>query len=155
MIDLNILNPKLKKQLLSNKTSLGDNPCFPLGDEDNFLSKLVSARLGVVLRNCKKIFDTNNIEDNIIIDSIQPLILETISLESEHKGELTKLGVEIVKEYFDLYDEIILTGEITEEIGESKLNDVPDEIDIEFDTHEEMEYTINSIYKRRFKDIKN
>lgn len=146
-----LIDKKVLNQLLNNKTSLGDNPCFPLGDEYNFLSKLVLNRFDEIVNNCITIFDTDNIDDGIIIDSILPLVNETVDIESEDVNELVDIAIKSIKEKFDIDDEIDISGELTDEINSLDLNDVPtNDVKIEFEDHQEMEYTINSIYKRRF-----
>ena len=54
------MHPKLEEDLLNNKTSLGDSPCFPVGDERNFATAIVGERFKDVVNEVKKAFLNEN-----------------------------------------------------------------------------------------------
>jgi len=150
------MHPKLEEDLLSNKTSLGDSPCFPVGDERNFATALVGERFKDVVNEVKKAFNIEEIDNATLMMEMMPLVNDTMSLEEKHRKDLVELAVKMVKEEFDIPDDVVIEAELTPYIDLEGTNMVPPSDTItEFDDHSEMEYANDSVYKRRFANAMN
>ena len=51
------MHPQLENELLNRKTSLGDHPIFPDGDESTFEQKIMGERFNEVAKRYKRIID--------------------------------------------------------------------------------------------------
>lgn len=150
------MHPNLEEDLLNNKTSLGVSPCFPIGDERNFATKIVGERFKDVVNEVKKAFNVDEINNVDLMKEMMPLVMSTMELESNNKKELVELAVKMVREEFDVPDDVIIEAELTKYIDSDGTNLTPNsDSDIEFDDHSEMEYANDSIYKRRFVNAMN
>ena len=82
------MHQTLEEDLLSNKTSLGDSPCFPVGNERNFVTALVGERFKDVVNEVKKAFNVEEIDNMSLMMEMMPLVNDTMALEEKHKKEL-------------------------------------------------------------------
>ena len=150
------MHEKLEDELLNNKTSLGNSPCFPIGDERNFVTSIVGERFKDVVNEVKKAFNIEEIDNMSLIMGMAPLVNETMELEAKHRKTLAELAVKMIREEFDIPDDIIIDAQLTDEIDLNGTNMVPPSDTItEFDDHDEMEYANDSVYKRRFANAMN
>jgi hypothetical protein len=150
------MHQTLEEDLLSNKTSLGDSPCFPVGNERNFATAIVGERFKDVVNEVKKAFNVEEIDNMSLMMEMMPLVNDTMALEEKHKKELVELAVKMVREEFDIPEEVIINAELTPYIDLNGTNLVPDQETItEFDDHDEMQYANDSVYKRRFVNAMN
>jgi hypothetical protein len=149
------MHPDLEEALLENKTSLGDSPCFPVSDERNFATKVVSERFKEVVNEVKKAFNIDEIDNISIMREMMPLVESTMELESKHIKKLEELAVNMIKEEFGITDEVEIVAELTRYIEDGNPNELPSETIVEFDDHSEMEFANDSIYKRRFQNAIN
>jgi hypothetical protein len=150
------MHPKLEEDLLNNKTSLGESPCFPIGNERNFATQIVGERFKDVVNEVKKAFNVEEIDNMSLMMEMMPLVNDTMALEEKHKKELVELAVKMVREEFDIPEEVIINAELTPYIDLNGTNLVPDQETItEFDDHDEMQYANDSVYKRRFANAMN
>ena len=150
------MHPNLEEDLLNNKTSLGDSPCFPVGNERNFATQVVSERFKDVVNEVKKAFNVDEIDTMSLMMEMMPLVMSTMELESDHKKSLEELAVKMIKEEFDIPDNVIIDVELTPYIDSNGTNlTPPSDMVTEFDDHNEMEYANESVYKRRFANAMN
>ena len=145
------MHPKLVEDLESNKHSLGDHPAFPQGDEVNFATKVMSDRFKEVVERCRRAFDVDQIDSTRIMMEMMPLVKETMAVESNHKAKLEKLAIEMIKEEFDIDDEIDFDVKLTMDISRDGVNNKSDsdKVITEFEDHAELEMANDSVYKRR------
>jgi hypothetical protein len=150
------MHPDLEDDLINNKTSLGDSPCFPVGNERNFATQIVGERFKDVVNEVKKAFNVDEIDNVGLMMQMMPLVKHTMELESEHRKELVELAVKTIRDEFDIPDNVIIDAELTPYIDSEGTNlTPPSDSDIEFDDHDEMEYANDSVYKRRFVNAMN
>lgn len=149
------MHPDLEKQLRERKTSLGDHPIFPHGDETNFEEKIMAKRFKDVVDNYKKSFNTDNIEEGRIMSEGMMRLDECIKMESGNSSELEKLAEQLIREEYDMSEEdveiiceLVPRGEISLE-GNLKEN-APTPYEMDFDSHDDIEKANNEVYKRRF-----
>jgi hypothetical protein len=55
------MHDNLVYDLMDNKTSLGDSPCFPVSDERNFATKVVGDRFKDVVNGVKSAYNVDTI----------------------------------------------------------------------------------------------
>ena len=146
------MHPNVEKDLIDNTTSFGDNPCFPILHDTNFISKVVSDRFVEVVERCRRAFDVDEINNQEIKMSLLPIINEILKIESQHKEALIELAINMVKEEFDIVDEIDFNVDLNHKIEmvNNSVSDDENEIEIDYEDHDEMEYVSDSINKRRF-----
>ncbi len=144
--------PKYEDDILNNNTSLGDSPCFPVGDERNFLTKIMNDRFSKIVKKSRKAFDVDELNDVDIEKLLTDVLFETTSMESTIINDLESLAVDFIKKEFNIVDEVEFDVEITsKELDDNTINDTPDSnLDIEFDDHNQIVYAKDSVYKRRF-----
>jgi hypothetical protein len=150
------MHPNLEEDLLNNKTSLGESPCFPISDERNFATKIVGERFKDVVNEVKKAFNIDEIDNINLMKEMMPLVMSTMELESDNKKELVELAIKMVREEFDIPDDVIIEAELTKDIDSNGTSLKPkSDIVTEFDDHDEMEFANDSVYKRRFVNAMN
>jgi len=150
------MHPKLEEDLINNRTSLGESPCFPIGDERNFATTVVGERFKDVVNRVKKTYNVRDIDETQLRLEMIPLLRGVIGLEKKHKKKLEELAVKMVREEFDIPESIKIEAELTTDIDNSGTIDKPkSDLVVEFDDHDEMVYANDSIYKRRFANAMN
>lgn len=150
------MHPDLENDLINNKTSLGESPCFPIGNERNFATQIVGERFKDVVNEVKKAFNVDEIDNVGLMMQMMPLVKHTMELESDHRKELVELAVKTIRDEFDIPDSVVIDAELTPYIDSEGTNLIPpSDSDIEFDDHDEMEYANDSVYKRRFVNAMN
>lgn len=149
------MHQKLEEDLLSNKTSLGESPCFPISDELNFATRIVGERFKDVVNEVKKAFNIDEIDNASLMREMMPLVYSTMEMESKHRKKLEKLAVEMIKQEFDIDEDIEIIAELVDEVEDANNNITPKETLTEFDDHDEMEFANDNIYKRRFQNAIN
>jgi hypothetical protein len=149
------MHPKLEEDLLNNRTSLGNSPCFPVSDEKNFETKVVIERFKDVINEVKKAFNIDEIDNMAIMKEMKPLVDTTMEIESEHKKQLEELAIKMIKDEFGITDEVEMVAELTPYIEDANPNELPSETIVEFDDHDEIVFANDSVYKRRFQNAIN
>jgi hypothetical protein len=149
------MHPELEKQLRERKTSLGDHPIFPQGDETNFEEKIMSKRFNDVVNNYKKSFNTDNIEEGKMMVDGMARLNECIDLESSKVEVLEKLAEQLIREEYDMSEEdveiiceLLPRGEINLEANLKE--NAPSPYEMDFDSHDDIEKANGEVYKRRF-----
>jgi hypothetical protein len=148
------IHPTLVDQLRKRDTSLGDHPIFPEGDESNFEERLMAERFLDLLKNYKRQFDVDEIDEMDVIVNTNKHLLECLKLEKGNEQALIDIAINLVRKEFDIDEQdVIFEAEITRNIDPSVLikNMVPTEVEgIEFENHDEIQRANKEVYKRRF-----
>ena len=148
------IHPKLVDQLSKHEHSLGDHPIFPEGDEQHFEEKLISDRFLDLVKNYKRQYDVDVINQIDVLKNTVRYLQESMKLEKGNEKELVEIAINLVREEFDIDEEdVIFEGELTTEIDTSSLeaNMGPTSVEgLEFESHGEIEHANKEVYKRRF-----
>lgn len=148
------MHPQLEEELRDRKTSLGNHPIFPEGDESHFEEKIMGKRFDEVVGRVKRNFDMDTVDNNFIRKNMFGLVGECIKLESTHKKELEELAEKMIREEYDMSkDDVDLIVELTPNINMegTQKNAKPIEInEMKFENHKSIEDVNAEVYKRRF-----
>lgn len=145
--------PELVDELLNRKHSLGNHPIFPVDDETQFEQKIMGKRFSDVVKRYKNAHDLTDVDEKKLIESSIGLLHSTIELEQLHKKELEELAERMVREEFDMGDDIVeINCELVDKVTlvGTKKNPKPMPSGFEFENHEQMENAKDEVYKRRF-----
>lgn len=146
------MNPILEQDLINRTHSLGAHPIFPDGDSP-FDEKLIMDRFSEVVKRYKKAHDVDNVDQMQLMMDTVPVLQETMQLESSHKKELEKLAVEMIREEYNMSEDVVeikaeLVPQIT--IQGTKKNPKPVSLDMEFENVEDIGNMNGEVQKRRF-----
>lgn len=147
------MHPQLESELAERKHSLGKHPVFPEGDEASFEQKIMGERFNEVATRYKRAFDCENIDNGQLVNEMMPLVHESMALESKHKKELEDLAVRMIREEYDMPEDIVeIHAELTPRISlvGTKKNPKPVTSEMEFNNHDDMVKANKEVYKRRF-----
>ncbi len=147
------MHPQLEEELAKRNHSLGNHPIFPTSEELNFEQKIMGDRFNDVTKRYKRAFDVQNIDNDDVKKNIIPLVYESMALEKKHKKALEKLAVDMIREEYDMGEDVVeIHAELTEKINMegTKMNPKPSSVDIEFKNHDELTNANDEVYKRRF-----
>jgi len=147
------MHPKLEEDLANQTHSLGKHPIFPEGDETNFEQKIMGERFNDVVKRYKRAYDVDKINNEDVMNGMLPLVRETMGLEAKHKKALEKLAVEMIREEYDMGEDVVeIHAELTPHISleGTKKNPKPMAVDMEFKNHDDMVNAKEEVYKRRF-----
>lgn len=147
------MHPKLEEDLVNRTHSLGKHPVFPEGDESSFEEKIMGERFSEVTKRYKRAFDVDQINNQQVISDCLELLYETMGLEAKHKKALQKLAVEMIREEFQMDDDVVeIKAELVNDVTliGTKKNPKPVEVQLEFKNHDEMVNATEEVYKRRF-----
>lgn len=147
------MHPQLEDELANGNHSLGKHPIFPQGDESSFEQKIMGERFSEVTKRYKRAFDTDGINNNEVIAGMMPLVYETMGLEAKHKKALEKLAVDMIREEYDMGEDVVeIHAELISEINMkgTKKNPKPIAVEMAFKNHDEMVNANEEVYKRRF-----
>jgi hypothetical protein len=147
------MDKQLEEDLVKRNHSLGKHPIFPEGDESTFEEKRMGERFTEVVNRYKRYFDTDSINNRHVISEMMPMVYETMGIEAKHKKSLEQLAVEMVREEFDMGEDVVeIHAELTNKINMvgTKKNPKPMATEVEFKNHDEMSSANEEVYKRRF-----
>lgn len=147
------MHPDLEAELAESKHSLGKHPIFPEGDESSFEQKIMGERFNEVATRYKRAFDCDSIDNGKLLGEMMPLIHDSMALESKHKKELEDLAVRMIREEYNMGEDIVdIHAELTPRISlvGTKKNPKPVTNEIEFNNHDYMVKANKEVYKRRF-----
>jgi hypothetical protein len=110
-------------------------------------------RFKEVVNRYKRHHDVNSIDNEKVKAEMLGMLKGTMSLEQNNKKALEKLAVDMVREEFDMDEdmveiEAILTKDIS--LEGTKKNPLPAKYDMEFKNHDELVRANKEVYKRRF-----
>lgn len=131
--------------IISNKTSLGDNPALPPELEEKFLVFLVNEHYNELLKH----FDSIDIEE--LTQDLNTTLTECQRLESKSKEALEQLCYEVVNNIFNIpNDTIEIDMELVSNIDTKQERLTPENSqDFSFDSIEDMNNLTSEVYKRR------
>lgn len=147
------LHPQLEDELANRKHSLGKHPIFPEDDETTFEEKVIGNRFSEVSKRYKRAFDCDTINNDEVKKEIPKLLFETMGLESKHKKKLEKLAIKMIREEFDMGEDVVeIHAELTPHINMvgTKKNSKPVSNELHFKNHDEVINAKEEVYKRRF-----
>ena len=153
------MHPKLEEDLRERKHSLGGHPILPDSDEYHFEEKLISDRFGEVVRDVKKHFNIDEIDNGELINNSIKMIRDCINIESGESEELANLAIKMIREEYDIPEDMVdIDAELTMKINSDgmKLNQTPITVEgVEFDSHDDIQNANDEVYKRRFINVMN
>jgi hypothetical protein len=147
------MHPRLEKELVNQETSLGKHPIFPEGDETTFEQKIMGDRFNEVVKRYKTAHNTDSIDKAKAMLQLFPLVKTTMQLEEDHRKELEDLAVKMVREEFDMDENVVeIEATLTPiiDIEGTKKNPKPVKSEMEFKNHDEIVQSKDEVYKRRF-----
>jgi hypothetical protein len=103
------MHPQLEQELAERKHSLGKHPAIPEGDENNFEQKIMGKRFSEVVNRYKRAFDVDEIDNSQLMTQMMPMVHETMALESKHKKDLEKLAEKMIRDEYDMPEDIVET----------------------------------------------
>lgn len=147
------MHPTLEDELKNQTHSLGKHPIFPESDENSFEERIMSERFGDVTKRYKRAYDIEEIDNNKVVQEMMPLVYETMGLEAKHKKALEKLAVDMIREEYDMSEDVVeIIAELTTDINikGTKKNPRPITVEMEFKNHDDIVNANEEVYKRRF-----
>jgi hypothetical protein len=147
------MHPQLEDDLANGYHSLGKHPVFPHGDETSFEQKIMGQRFSEVTKRYKRAYDVDSVNNQEVIKGMMPLVYETMGLEAKHKKALEKLAVEMIREEYDMGEDVVeIHAELTPTINMvgTKKNPKPMAVEMQFKNHDEVVNANEEVYKRRF-----
>ena len=144
-----ILPKNILDIILSNKTSLGDNPALPPDLEDKFLVFLVNKYYEGLLMH----FDSVDVEK--LTNDLSYTMTECKNLESNCKEALEKMCLDIVNEIFNIpNDTLVLDMKLVDKVDTKQQRLVPENsADYSFENIEDINSLTSEIYKRRLLNV--
>jgi hypothetical protein len=145
----------IEEDIREGKTSLGDNPILPQGDEVSFMERIMTERFDEVVERYKRAYDIEEVGGVDCQASMHKNVLEAIKIESSHKNELVEIAINMVREEYDMPEDVVsINAEIVEggqiDMSEFDNNMTPQIVEMEFDDHSMVEAAGNEVNKRRF-----
>lgn len=147
------MNPALEKDLENQTHSLGNHPIFPDTDDNTFEQKLIADRFSEVVKRYKRAHEVDAIDNQLLLQNMMPMVAETMQLEAKHKKELEKLAVEMIRQEFDMSEDVVeINAELTNNINisGSKRNPKPISLEMEFENIDDISSAKEEVQKRRF-----
>lgn len=134
--------------IVSNKTSLGDNPALPPETDDKFLVFLVNDYYKYLLNHL------NTVDIETLTDELSESMTECKRIENENKEELEKLCFDFVNELFNIpSDTLSIDIQLVDKIDTKQERLIPETTnDYSFDSIDDINTLTKEIYKRRFLD---
>lgn len=134
--------------ILSNKTSLGDNPALPPETDDKFLVFLVNDYYEYLLNHL------NTVDVETLTDELSESMTECKRIENENKEELEKLCFDFVNELFNIpSDTLSIDIQLVDKVDTKQERLIPEATnDYSFDNIDDINTLTKEIYKRRFLD---
>lgn len=153
------MNPKLEQELRERKHSLGDHPAFPESNEMHFEERVMAEKFTNVVREVKRHFNVDDIDNDKIILDMGSMIQECMAIESDNKEELQELAVQMVRDEYDIPEDMVeIEAKLVNNVNMegTKLNSTPITVEeIDFDSYEDIEDVNAQVYKRRFINAMN
>ena len=151
--------PKLEQELRGRNHSLGDHPAFPESDETHFEEKIMGERFTDIVRETKRYFDINEIDNGKIMSEMFPMVSECMKIESKNKKSLEELAIKMIREEYNIPEDLVdIEATLTEVIDMegTKINASPITLDeTDFESHEDIQNANSEVYKRRFINAMN
>lgn len=143
------MHPSIERKLTDKTHDLGGHPAFPpsMGGQ-SFEEKIASQRFKDVVGKVKRYSGAETINQEVLIKALNAL-KTVLEIEKNHKDELQKLAVKLVKKEFGLKDEIDLIPDMGEQpdISDMKVDEPEEEYQPE--DVSDMENAEEEVKKRR------
>jgi hypothetical protein len=143
----------LEEDLANERTSIGKHKALPEGDESSFTQKIMGERFSEVVNRYKRAYDVDKIDNREVMQSMMPLVYDTMELEAKHLKELEKLAIDMIREEYDMGEDVVeINVELTPDINieGTKKHPTPKPTSVEFDNHNQIIEANEEVYKRRF-----
>jgi len=147
------MHKQLEEDLLNRTHSLGKHPIFPDDDESSFEQKIMGERFSEVAKRYKRAFDTDTIDEAGVKHNMMSLVKDAMELESKHKKSLEKLAERIIREEYDMDEDVVeIHAELTPSVNMvgTKKNPKPMATETQFKNYEDIVNAKEEVYKRRF-----
>jgi len=147
------MHPTIEDQLCKRTHSLGKHPIFPDSDESNFEEKIMSETFNDIVKQYKRSHEVETIDNSDVIRQVLPMVKETMMLEHQHRKELEKLAVKMIREEYSMDENIVeIHAELVENINllGTKKNKKPLTTEMEFNNHDDIVNANKEVLKRRF-----
>ena len=147
------MSKALEEDLANERTSIGKHKALPEGDESSFTQKIMGERFSEVVNRHKRAYDVDKIDNHEVMQSMMPLVYDTMQLESSHIKELEQLAVDMIREEYDMGEDVVeINVELTSNINieGTKKHPTPKATSVEFDNHDQIVEANEEVYKRRF-----
>lgn len=152
----NYLLPQfLFNDLKIHRTSLGDNPCFPMEQKYPFDYEIIKNRYKEVVDAIQQIKELDSLDIKNVQNYCNKLIQECVNIEKPIRDLLNKICENAVKDILCIPEEtVIFHCRLTDKVEPKKSpRTLPEEGDgniYTFDDVDDMVFSNNSILKRRF-----
>jgi len=147
------IHPTIEKNIIERKTAIGDHPALPKGGVRGFDQKLLLDRFCEVVNRYKEAFEVEQIDDESINAEMHQLLMDCQMTEQPHKKALVELAVNMVREEFDMDEDMVdIEADITEQISLSPNLDretSDEEFEMEYESHEDIDSSEKEVMKRR------
>ena len=149
---LNTLPDTIVSKVMTNKTSLGNNPSIPDIFDEPFLMKIINNGFEESKNALKEIGEITDVDSTDIEEALAKLINKCKNIEKPYRSELERICLNYIIDLFEVPEETIdiyLSLKDNVELSDFNINVDPNDGDEEL---ESVEYAINikgEVYKRR------
>lgn len=150
-VNYNNINKKIVSELISDNHSLKNNSAIPYELEDGkFLQNLFFNRYAKLYKECIRVTHVKDVNRQTAMMGSTLMLNKIINIESQHAEKLEQLAIKIVKDYFNLTDELDMNAKLTTEFEMGGIQKEPDmKAKIELDSYEDVLKMKDEINKRR------
>ena len=143
------MHPDIERKLADKSHHLGGHPAFPpTTGGQSFEEKIASQRFKDTVSNVKRYSGVQEINQQVLIDTLGAL-KTVLEIEKNHKDELKKIAVKLVKKEFGLKDQIDLIPDIKDDLDFGGMQIEEPEEEYEAEDVEELEGAEAEVQKRR------
>jgi hypothetical protein len=147
------IHPTIEKNIIDRKTAIGDHPALPKGGVRGFDQKLLLDRFVEVVNRYKEAFGVEAINDDEVNPNIQKLLTDCRLTEKPHKKALVELAIKMVREEFDMDDDMVdIEADIVEAVSLKPSLDretADEEFEREYESHDDIDNAEKEVMKRR------
>jgi len=147
------IHPTIEKNIIDRKTAIGDHPALPKGGVRGFDQKLLLDRFVEVVNRYKEAFGVEAINDDEVNPNIQKLLMDCRLTEKPHKKALVELAIKMVREEFDMDEDMVdIEADIVEAVSLKPSLDretSDEEFEREYESHDDIDNAEKEVMKRR------
>lgn len=152
---LNTLPDDIVSKIVSNKTSLGNNPSLPDIFDEPFLLKLIEKGFNDSKDKLKEIGEISDVDGTEVEEVLAKLILKCVEIEKPYRSELERICLNYIIDLFEIPEETVdITLKLRDKVSlsGSKILIDPYDGDVELDSVETAMSLKDEVYKRRLLD---
>lgn len=152
---LNTLPDDIVSKIVSNKTSLGNNPSLPDIFDEPFLLKLIEKGFNDSKDKLKEIGEISDVDGTEVEEVLAKLILKCAEIEKPYRSELERICLNYIIDLFEIPEETVdITLKLRDKVSlsGSKILIDPYDGDVELDSVETAMSLKDEVYKRRLLD---